>query len=278
MNQSPRTSQENQEALFRKQHYLLIGDQFETIHHEIPLIFPAFSHKEPPGVGALCAFITIFQYIEITTDLQAAEAVRTRPDWKYALHLPLSYDEFDPGQLCAFRASLLAEPTQQIPLQALIGRLANFDLFASMADPRPGVPDVLTTVCQINQIVRITEALLQALETLVASSSIEELGMPGPDLYREYAQIYTMLQKTRSAEEVTQVDRMVEERVIGLFKMVDQPGLGIVKNLPEFRYLGQLWQQHYHPSGFGPAPLSDRLKQCHSCRLSHPGIFPQVIR
>ena len=46
----------------------------------------------PPGRLAL---VTIFQMAEDLTDRQAAEAVRTRLDWKYALGLDLADPGFD---------------------------------------------------------------------------------------------------------------------------------------------------------------------------------------
>ena len=37
------------------------------------------------------SMVTLFQYIEQVPDREAADAVRTRLDWKYALHLPIDY-------------------------------------------------------------------------------------------------------------------------------------------------------------------------------------------
>ena len=41
------------------------------------------------------AFVTIFQYLEDLSDRQAAESMRMRLDWKYALHQPVDYAGFD---------------------------------------------------------------------------------------------------------------------------------------------------------------------------------------
>ncbi len=52
--------------------------------------------------------VTIFQYLESLSDAGAAEASRIRGDWKYALHLPLTFAGFKVSNLCAFRCTMHA--------------------------------------------------------------------------------------------------------------------------------------------------------------------------
>jgi transposase len=53
------------------------------------------------------ALVTIFQFVECLSDRQAADAVRSRIDWKYALSLELTDAGFDSTVLCEFRARLV---------------------------------------------------------------------------------------------------------------------------------------------------------------------------
>lgn len=53
------------------------------------------------------ALITIMQFLENLSDRQAAESVRARIDWKYALSLELSDAGFDYSVLSEFRERLL---------------------------------------------------------------------------------------------------------------------------------------------------------------------------
>ena len=55
------------------------------------------------------ALVTLLQYVEDLTDRQAAEAVRTRLDWKYLLGLELTDPGFDASVLVEFRQRLLAQ-------------------------------------------------------------------------------------------------------------------------------------------------------------------------
>ena len=54
-------------------------------------LFP--THGQPAEAPWRLALVTVFQFMEDLSDRQAAHAVRTRIDWKYALRLELS----DPG-------------------------------------------------------------------------------------------------------------------------------------------------------------------------------------
>ncbi len=55
---------------------------------------PLFPLRGQPALAPAClALITIMQFVEGLTDRQAADAVRSRIDWKYALGLDL----IDPG-------------------------------------------------------------------------------------------------------------------------------------------------------------------------------------
>src|SRR5258708_4126483 len=69
------------------------------------------------------ALVTIFQKAENVTDRQAAEQVRTRIDWKYALGLDLADPGFDHSILSEFRARAAAGGLGQAVLDTLLERL-----------------------------------------------------------------------------------------------------------------------------------------------------------
>src|SRR3954470_23441068 len=59
------------------------------------------------------ALVTVLQFTEGLSDRQAADAVRGRIDWKYALGLELTDPGFDFSVLCEFRARLIAGRLEQ---------------------------------------------------------------------------------------------------------------------------------------------------------------------
>src|SRR5438552_651876 len=65
------------------------------------------------------AMVTVLQALENLSDRQAAEMVRARLDWKYALSLPLDDEGFDASILVDFRQRLRehhSEELQQEPI------------------------------------------------------------------------------------------------------------------------------------------------------------------
>lgn len=62
------------------------------------------------------ALVSVMQFAERLSDRKAADAVRGRIDWKYALGLPLDDSGFDASVLCEFRARLLAGSAEQLLL------------------------------------------------------------------------------------------------------------------------------------------------------------------
>ena len=66
------------------------------------------------------ALVTILQALENLTDRQAAEMVRGRLDWKYALSLPLDDEGFDASILTDFRQRLLEHGAQDLLLEPIL--------------------------------------------------------------------------------------------------------------------------------------------------------------
>src|SRR4029434_3442769 len=86
-----------------------------------PMFAPLFPRRGQAAEGPrLCALVTILQFAANLSDRQAAEAVRGRIDWKYALGLELTDPGFDYSVLCKFRARLLVGQEEELLLEALL--------------------------------------------------------------------------------------------------------------------------------------------------------------
>src|SRR6266480_3651261 len=66
------------------------------------------------------ALVTVLQYAEGLTDRQAADAVRERIDWKYALGLELTDPGFDFSVLSEFRLRLVEAGAETLLLDRLL--------------------------------------------------------------------------------------------------------------------------------------------------------------
>src|SRR5215471_13247031 len=68
-------------------------------------LFP--THGQPAEARWRLALVTVFQFMEPLTDRQAADAVRSRLDWKSALSLELTDPGCDQSVLSEFRSRLV---------------------------------------------------------------------------------------------------------------------------------------------------------------------------
>ena len=128
------------------------------------------------------ALVTLFQFLENLSDRQAAEAVRSRIDWKYALGLELTDPGFDFSVLCEFRARLLAGGQDQRLLEILLERLGAGGLIKSRGKQRTDSTHVLAAIRTLNRLEFVGETLRAALHALAQaappgwSSTVDQTG------------------------------------------------------------------------------------------------------
>ncbi len=121
----------------------------------------------PPGRLAL---VTIFQMAEDLTDRQAAEAVRTRIDWKYALGLDLPDPGFDDSILSEFRARVAGGGLDQVVLDTLLERLAADGLVKPGGKMRTDSTHVVSAVRDLNRLELAGESVRACLEALAVAA------------------------------------------------------------------------------------------------------------
>jgi len=108
-------------------------------------LFP--SRGQPAEAPWRLAIVLVLQYVEGLTDRQAAEAVRGRIDWKYALGLELADPGFDASMLSEFRARLIAGHAEEQLLTAIV--LATYDIQRKNDSLPPQLPCHLIPYNQI---------------------------------------------------------------------------------------------------------------------------------
>lgn len=131
----------------------------------------AFAVRGKPGwsPGRL-AMITVLQKIEHLTDVQAAEAVRLRLDWKYLLGLPLTDRGLDDSVLSEFRTRVAEHGLEARVLDLLVARLVDKGLLKSRGKQRTDSTHVLAAVRQLNQIELVGESVRACVEALAAAA------------------------------------------------------------------------------------------------------------
>jgi transposase len=116
------------------------------------------------------ALVTVMQFAEGLSDRQAAEAVRARIDWKYALGLNLTDAGFDFSVLSEFRARLLAGSAEHLLLDRLLTACAERGLLKARGRQRTDATHVLGALRVLSRLECVAETLRVALEAIVVAA------------------------------------------------------------------------------------------------------------
>jgi transposase len=119
----------------------------------------AFGVRGRPGISpGQLMMASVLQFSENLTDRQAAEAVRDRMTWKYALGLELEDPGFDASVLSEFRSRLVAGDLMCLALDALLERLAGLGLVKAGGRQRTDSTHVLGAMRQATHVTGIRRA------------------------------------------------------------------------------------------------------------------------
>src|SRR5262249_3443877 len=100
--------------------YIQVADHLGPLYHDAQFtaLFPR--RGQPAEAPARLALVTLLQFAEGLSDRQAADAVRSRIDWKYVLGLDLTDPGFDHTVLSEFRARLVTGAVEYLLLDTLL--------------------------------------------------------------------------------------------------------------------------------------------------------------
>jgi transposase len=167
--------------------YLRLRDEIGTIFDD-PMFAPLFPARgQPAKCPWQLALITVMQFIEGLSDCQAADAVRSRIDWKYALGLELTDPGGDASVLCEFRARLIAGNLEQALLETMLARFKERGLLKARGQQRTDSTHVLAAVRTLNRLESIGETLRAALNSLATVAPAWLADLVAPDWFERYA-------------------------------------------------------------------------------------------
>jgi transposase len=148
----------------------------------------AFGVRGRPGWSpSRLALVTVLQRAENLTDRLAAEAVRTRIDWKYLLGLVLDDPGFDHTVLAEFRGRVADAGLEQAVLDGLLAKLAAAGLVKAGGKQRTDSTHVIAAVAALNRLELAGESVRAALEALAAAHPAWlEQRVCVPDFARRY--------------------------------------------------------------------------------------------
>jgi transposase len=127
-------------------------------------LFP--THGQPAFAPWRLALVTIFQFMEGLTDRQAADAVRDRLAWKYALSLELCDAGFDHTVLSEFRARLVEGKAEQRLLDVLLERCQEGGWLKARGRQRTDSTHILARIRSLSRTLRVAQTMVYVLNVL----------------------------------------------------------------------------------------------------------------
>ena len=145
-----------------------LRDAFGTLYQDEDFAL-FFSNLGQPALAPWrLALITVFQFLENLSDRQAADAVRGRLDWKYALGLELEDPGFHFSVLSEFRARLAENRAEQLLLDKMLAHFREAGLLKVRGHARTDSTHVLASVRQLHKLEMVGEAVRAVLNGLAA--------------------------------------------------------------------------------------------------------------
>jgi transposase len=146
--------------------YMWMRDEVGILYTDATFV-DLFAKVGQPGVAPWrLALILVMQFLEGLSDRQAAEMVRGRIDWKYALSLELTDPGFDASVLCEFRARLVEGAAEHQLLDQLLERFKTKGWLKARGKQRTDATNVLAAIRWVSRLVCVGETMRHALNRL----------------------------------------------------------------------------------------------------------------
>jgi transposase len=226
--------------------YLQLKDTLGSIFEDQSFahLFP--QRGQPAAAPWQLAMVTVMQYIEGLSDRQAADAVRSRIDWKYALSLELTDAGFDSSVLSEFRSRLIQGSCEEMLLNILLEKCKEHKWLRAKGRQRTDSTHVLGWVRTINRLVCVGETMRAALNTLaiVAPEWLQKNSLP--EWVERYGRRIEDALLPKSTEKRDEYARLVGiDGDLLLSKIYDQPVPSWLANIPAVETLRKVWLQQY---------------------------------
>lgn len=250
------TYQVGQEMLAPTNIFRQIGEHFDELFPEERDFAEIY---QSTGRGAisplLLTIVTVFQIMEKLPDRVAAEYVASRIDWKYAMHLPLSYAGFHFTDLYAFRQRLLASGWERKVFEQLLEKLKQLGLLRVRGKMRTDSTHILGMVEWLSRLELVLESIRLALRAASeAAMQWAEENLPATfiEVYGERISTYGM-----SDEDIAIGWKRAGKDGFWFITQIDQTAPEPVQQLTEVELLRQVLAQQF-PQGPDQPPPTQR--------------------
>src|SRR3954447_21621106 len=247
-----------------------LRDEFSALYQneDFRNLYP--TRGQPALPAWRLALVTVFQFLEHLSDRQAADAVRGRIDWKYALGLDLTDSGFHFSVLTEFRAHLIAGRAEHRLLDTMLERFKARGLVRARGKQRTDSTYVLAAVHDLHLLELVAETLRAALDDLAAVVPDWLRGVAQPVWFERYGRRVEDYRLPKRQEERQAFALAVGADGFLLLDALDAPEApAAAREVPMVQTLRDVWRGHYAREGEGPPrwragkelpPVGERLQ------------------
>jgi len=225
---------------------LRIADVLGPVYQDSQFMALFPRRGQPAEAPGRLALAVVLQFMENLSDREAADAVRGRIDWKYALGLALTDPGFDHTVLSEFRTRLVVGDAGLLLLDSLLQRLQEQGLVKARGRQRTDSTHVLAAVRTLNRLERVGETMRAALNEVAAVAPEWLQAMAPTAWYERYGRPVEnyRLPKTEAARQdlAATIGADGQQLISSIDAAAQQPELA---RLPAVQVLRQVWATQY---------------------------------
>ncbi len=228
--------------------YLRMRDALGPIYTnpEFAALFP--NNGQPAEAPAQLALVTIMQFAEGLSDRQAADAVRARLDWKYALALELTDPGFDASVLSEFRSRLIAGKAELLLFETMLTLFREQGLLKARGRQRTDSTHVLAAIRVLNRLECVGESLRHALNTLASVAPDWLRNWVPASWFDRYGRRFEDYRLPPGKPERYALAEEIGTDGVQLLRMLDDPAAPTwLKEVAAVQVLRRVWEQQFYP-------------------------------
>jgi transposase len=217
------------------------------------------------------ALVSVLQFAEGLPDRKAADAVRGRIDWKYALGLELTDPGFDASVLSEFRTRLVTGSAERLLLDALLACCRERGWLKARGRQRTDSTHVLAAIRALNRIEVVAETMRHALDSLAVTAPEWLVTVAAPEWAERYAR-HAEDDRLPAGKEAREALALVigadGDLLLDAVDAVDAPAW--LRTIPAVVTLRRVWVQQFYRESDGSG---ERL----SWRTDRQGLPPASL-
>jgi transposase len=226
--------------------FMRMRDELGSIYQD-PMFTPLFPRRGQPAEAPWrLALVTVMQYMEGLSDRQAAEAVRERIDWKYALSLELTDPGFDFSVLSEFRARLLAGGAEAHLLHALLDLCKSRGWLKARGRQRTDSTHVLAAIRDLNRLECVGETLRHTLNVLAEVAPDWLLAHTPQEWFERYSRRFDEYRFPKAQTQRLELAETIGTDGHWLLEAIYEPSAPAwLAELPAVETLRRVWVQQF---------------------------------